>query len=114
MAGESWSARAIAERLEADDALTRELVALFLSEYPKMLAAVRDSVARGVAEDIRKSAHALKGSVSNFTDGAPVHAALAVEILAREGRVEAAAAALDALEREMRLFVAELETFIRS
>ena len=114
MAGECWSARAIIDRLGADEALARELVTLFLAEYPKMIAAVRESVARGVADEIRRAAHALKGSVANFTEGAPMHAALAMEMLAREGRVESTANALEALEREMQRFIVELEEFIRS
>lgn len=114
MAAESWSARAIVERLGADEALARELVSLFLAEYPRMIAAVRESVARGAAEDIRRSAHALKGSVANFTEGAPMHAAFALEMLAREARVQSAATALEVLEREMQRFIVELEHFIRS
>lgn len=114
MAADAWSARAIVDRLGADEGLARELVAVFLAEYPKMIAAVRESVAGGVAEQIRRSAHALKGSVANFTEGAPMEAARALEMLAREAHVESAPAALEVLEREMQRFLEQLEEFIGS
>jgi HPt (histidine-containing phosphotransfer) domain-containing protein len=111
---EPWSAAEIIERLGADEALARELVSLFLAEYPRMIAEVRDSVESCVADRIRRSAHALKGSVANFTDGAPVHAALNLELLARDERLDATEAAFHTLEDEMQIFVAQLEDFIRS
>lgn len=111
---EPWSARLLVERLGADEALARELVMLFLSEYPRMMAAIRDSVAAGEADDVRRAAHALKGSVANFTDGAPVRAALDLEMLGRDARLAEMPAVMATLERTMQEFVAQLEHFMRS
>lgn len=114
MADEPWSADRIIERLGADEALARELAALFVTECPRMMTEVRTSVASGAAEEIRRSAHALKGSVANFTDGAPTQAALALETMARANDVAGTPAALQDLERAMEAFLAQLELFIGS
>ena len=114
MADEAWSADRIIERLGADDALARELAALFVAECPRMMTEVRTSVASGAAEEIRRSAHALKGSVANFTDGGPTEAAFALETMARANDVAGAPAALKDLERAMEAFLLQLEVFIGS
>lgn len=109
-----WSADALVERLGADEALARELVAIFLGDYLRMMGALRDAVVQGTSDDVRRAAHAVKGSVGNFTDVGPTSAALALETLAREERTESYAAALASLEREMIRFVEQLEQFARS
>jgi HPt (histidine-containing phosphotransfer) domain-containing protein len=114
MVDEAWSADEIIARLGADEALARELAALFVAECPRMMTEVRTSVASGAANEIRKSAHALKGSVANFTDGAPMRAALALEMMARANDVAGTPAALQDLEHAMAGFVAQLELFIGS
>ncbi len=109
----SWSLGPLIERLGGEEELARQLVSLFLVEYPQMVGAVRESVASGSAERIQRAAHALKGSVSNFTDGVPARAALELERIGREGRVSDAPAALATLEREIDVFAARLREFER-
>jgi HPt (histidine-containing phosphotransfer) domain-containing protein len=76
-----------------------------------MMSAVRDSVASGDAEAVRKAAHALKGSIANFTEGAAMQAAFLLEQIGREGRPQDAAAALAMLEREVEELVRYLRDF---
>ncbi|HEX5484084.1 MAG TPA: PAS domain S-box protein, partial [Terriglobia bacterium] len=54
------------ERVEGDEELLDEIVRLFLETYPGTLAQLRDAVERGDADEIQKSAHKLKGGISNF------------------------------------------------
>ena len=106
-----WSAGAFVSRFDGDDLLARELVALFLVECPRMMAAVRDSVHNGTADAVRRAAHTLKGSMSNFTDQAPVTTAFALEQHGAAGRLTDAAATLVQLEREMEDLLVEMRQF---
>ena len=83
--GSGWSPERMMARLGGDEALTRQLVSLFLTECPRMMAEVRASVAQGSAEVVRRAAHAFKGSVSNFTDRGAAVTARELEDIGREG-----------------------------
>jgi two-component system sensor histidine kinase/response regulator len=107
----AWSAGAFVSRFDGDEPLARELVALFLVESPRMMAAVRDSVHNGTADEVRRAAHTLKGSMSNFTDLAPVTTAFALEQHGAAGRLTDAAATLAQLEREMEGLLAAMRQF---
>lgn len=110
----SWSADALVERLGADETLARELVAIFLGDYPRIMSALREAVAHGTSDEVRQAAHAVKGCVANFTDVGPTPVALALETLAREQETNAYPEALASLEQEMKAFVEQLERFARS
>jgi HPt (histidine-containing phosphotransfer) domain-containing protein len=97
----AWSADALVERLGGDEELARQLVALFIDECARMQDAVRESIAGGSADAVRRAAHAFKGSVSNFTDGGAMAAAFALEQMGRDDELENAPAVLAQLDREV-------------
>jgi two-component system, sensor histidine kinase and response regulator len=107
----SWSPAGMIDRLGGDEELARQLVELFVSECPRMMSAIRDSVANADADKIRRAAHAFKGSVGNFTDEAPMTTAFALERLGTAGNVAEATALLPQLEREVEQFVSALRRF---
>jgi PAS domain S-box-containing protein len=78
----------------------RELVETFLDDAAAQMATLRGAVERGDAEAARRTAHTLKASGATF--GAQPFAELCreVEALAREGRLDAAAALLDRADQE--------------
>ena len=106
-----WSSADFVTQLGGDDQFARELVALFLVECPKMMAAVRESVEQGTADGVRRAAHTLKGSMSNFIEGAPVTTAFALEQQGASGQLTDAAATLVKLELEVADFVTALRHF---
>lgn len=106
-----WTPAAMLERLGGDEELARQLVELFVSECPNMMAAVRDSVASGDPEQVRRAAHAFKGSVGNFTDTAPMTTAFDLEQAGRTGTIDQAPAILQRLEHEVDAFLAALRRF---
>ena len=112
-ASRAWSPDVMLDRLGGDEGLARQLVSLFLVEYPRMMIAIREGVALGSAEDLRKAAHAFKGSVGNFTDGAPMTTAFELERIGREDRLRDAPAALSRLEEDVERFVEGLRQFER-
>ena len=107
----AWSPEAMLGRLGGDEPLARQLAALFLGECPRMMIAIREAVALGSAEDLRRAAHAFKGSVGNFTDGPPMTTAFELEQIGRDNRIAAAPAVLSRLDAEVDALVADLQKF---
>jgi two-component system, sensor histidine kinase and response regulator len=85
---------------EGEPDLIQELVALFKSETPSQIEAIRAAIATGDAERLRKAAHSLKGSSANL--GVRLVSALGAELerTGRSGTVEGADAMLVQLEHE--------------
>jgi two-component system sensor histidine kinase/response regulator len=52
--------------VDGDRELLGELVGVFLQEYPRQMASVRDAVERRDPQCLRRTAHLLKGSLSAF------------------------------------------------
>ena len=72
-------------RVGGDVELLREVVGLFLDDYPQSLEMIRDAVARGDQSGLERHAHSLKGSVSTFGAQEAFDAALALEKQGRTG-----------------------------
>lgn len=108
-----WTPEALVARLGGDELLARQLARLFVEECPQMIAEVRDSVESGSADRIRRAAHAIKGSMSNFTAGAPTTTAFVLEAMGRDHEVGDAPAVFDQLTREVGELAARLDAFGR-
>jgi HPt (histidine-containing phosphotransfer) domain-containing protein len=94
--------RAVAlERVGGDTALLREIVGLFLEEYPRLLAEIRSSLDSGDPVRLERAAHSLKGSVGNFGARAAFDAALRLELLGRAHDLGPGEDAWQSLQREM-------------
>ena len=106
-----WTPERMLARLDGDRELAVQLAGIFLDEYPNMLQRLRDAVSAGSADEVRRAAHALKGSISNFIDGGPTATAFELETLGRNGQVEGAPALLDRLDRELIALIDFLREF---
>jgi HPt (histidine-containing phosphotransfer) domain-containing protein len=73
------------DRVEGDRELLKEVVDLFRTTYPGMLADVKQAVDRRDAPALMRSAHTLKGVVANFGAKAAYAAALRLE---NQGRAQ--------------------------
>ena len=111
MTAPRWSPVAMIERLGGDEELAHQLVELFVAECPRMMTVVRESVESGNADQVRRAAHAFKGSVGNFTDEAPMTTAFELEQIGRDGQLDQAATVLVRLEAEVEQFLAALGRF---
>ena len=89
--------------------LLRDLIRLFLADYPKRLAGIKEAIRRGDAEGLRRAAHALKGSVGNFRAKKALAAAHRLEILGAEGDLATASRTGATLESELTLLRKELK-----
>ena len=110
-------------RFEGDKDLLREVAQLFLDDSAVSLEAVRAAVVARDGKAIHRTAHTLKGSVSNFLAAEehdigddPAHrtaaAALVLERLGAEGRFELVDAALTKVEAELMEFRRRLQAII--
>jgi two-component system sensor histidine kinase/response regulator len=89
------------DRLGGDEQLLCEVAQLFLEECPELVTQVRTAVASGDADALQQAAHSLKGSVSNFGADAASEAALALELMGRNGELNQAQTGLAALEQAL-------------
>jgi signal transduction histidine kinase/CheY-like chemotaxis protein len=87
--------------LPADPTLESRLAQLFAEHAPRLLAAVREALARGDATGVAVAAHTLKGAVGNLPARAAFDAAERLEAVAREGNLEEARTAYAVAEREI-------------
>ena len=89
------------ETFDGDRELLREIVGIFLEDYPQRLAALHAALARGDGHALEWAAHSIRGSVATFAASTAVRAALKVELMARDGDLTNAEAACAVLEAEV-------------
>jgi CheY-like chemotaxis protein len=92
---------ALLERAGGNAELQQRIARLFLEHAPDARARLHDAVARRDAPGMAASAHWLKGAVGNFPAPVATEAAARVEMLSRNGDLDAAAAACAALDTEL-------------
>lgn len=84
------------------------MAALFLTECPRQLDAVRQAVVAGDAKKLEQATHLLRGSLGNFVAAEASAAAARLEALGRSGDLSVATDALSALETAMERLTAAL------
>jgi HPt (histidine-containing phosphotransfer) domain-containing protein len=100
--------------VEGDRELLAGMIRVFLIESPALLEETREAVAREDALALERSAHTLRGGVSNFAAATAYDAAARLEHIGRAAEWTAAAAAQAQLEREMEKLVDVLVGFGRT
>jgi two-component system sensor histidine kinase/response regulator len=101
-------------RVADDRKLLGELVELFQTESPKMLHAIRASVASNDADALARSAHTLNGSIGNFGPTESFDSGRALERMGREGMLSGARERLTMLEEQVARLERDLATFVAS
>lgn len=90
------------ERVEGDRELLTEMIHLFQEDAPKLLTAMRDALQLGDMAVLERSAHSLKGAVSNLSAKATAAVALQLENDAKNKDVESAKKSLVEVERAVK------------
>ncbi len=101
-------ARALSE-FEDDKEFLDEVLDEFLSGVKGQIEILRNAVAGGDAETVRKESHSIKGGSANLTAMALSNVAADLEIIGKSGNLDSAKETLDLLEAE---FV-RLESYVR-
>jgi HPt (histidine-containing phosphotransfer) domain-containing protein len=97
-------------RVGGDVELLKEIAVLFLDDYPKSLKELREAVKARDAKRVERSAHGLKGSVSNFGARPAVEAALQLETMGRAQKLVEVEQVLCSLELALAALRPELES----
>jgi CheY-like chemotaxis protein len=102
---------AFLSRMDGSHEVCVQIAETFLAECPKLMSALRAAIQSKDASELTGMAHALKGTIANFTDGNAFQAASRLEELAREADLRRASetfqrleAEIDALQRSLRSF----------
>ncbi len=99
-------------RVEGDEFLLRELIEIFVADYPRLLRDLQEGVAGRDGARLMTAAHTLKGAAGNF--GAPdvVHLAQKLENKGKESDFTNASTAASALEEALHQLRLALESFL--
>jgi two-component system sensor histidine kinase/response regulator len=92
---------ALRERLNGDFKLFAELAELFIKESPNLLHAVEKAVKIKNGEKIVKTAHTIKGALSNFSADSAYNAALMLENLGKNSELGMVDSAYGILKEEV-------------
>jgi PAS domain S-box-containing protein len=95
-------------RVGGDADLLKELLGMFLEEYPRLLSQIREGLGGHDAASVSSAAHQLKGLLAQFGAETARQAAYAVEQPARQGDLSATGVHLQVLEAAMRRIHPEL------
>ncbi|HEX8986817.1 MAG TPA: Hpt domain-containing protein [Rhodocyclaceae bacterium] len=104
---------AVLENLGGDEALLAEIARIFVADWPQNEERMRRALEANDAETLRRAAHAVKGSVANFSAERAVQAARALEFAGRDGDMAAAPQLLDATVAAVSRVVAALQAELR-
>ena|SRR5579864_510534 len=96
-------------RVGGDADLLREVIELFLDDYPQAIEGIRSAVAAHDATALEHQAHSLKGSVSTFGARRAFEAALALEKQGRSKDLSGVENGLSQLEDALQALVPELQ-----
>ena len=102
---------AFRNRAGGDAELIVELIELFQMEYQRQLDRVRIAAQEKDAAKLNAAAHALKGTVANFSARPAMNAAAALEEIGNRGDLSGVAGCCYVLEYELERLDAALKTF---
>ena len=102
---------------ETGGGLMAELLALFFDGTPRRIANLREAIAQADARSVERESHSLKGSCGALGAIDLMNLAGELEVRARAGQLEGAAARVDALEAEFHgasaLLAAERASYLK-
>jgi two-component system sensor histidine kinase/response regulator len=97
-------------RVGGDADLLREVIDLFLDDYPQAIESIRTAVAVHDASALEHHAHSLKGSVSTFGAARAFEAALELEKQGRSKDMTGVENSLGQLEEALQALIPELQS----
>jgi len=110
---DAFDEKELMERVDGDLEFLAETIEMLDEDSPPLLEQLRTAVVSGDAGAIARAAHALKGMLSNFCAPAAEAAALDVERMGREDRLDDTAAAVDRACAETERVRKALSEFLR-
>lgn len=112
MKSEHFDPESLWRRVDHNRELLCELVAVFAVEAPQLLARIEEGIRAGLAGDVKKASHKLKGSLLQFSAQTAAAAAQELEEKAQNGMVAGAAPLLNRLRHEVNLLREGLKAMV--
>jgi CheY-like chemotaxis protein/HPt (histidine-containing phosphotransfer) domain-containing protein len=84
-----------------DRSLFQELVEIFISDYPRMLDTLRESLKGADAKTLSRTAHSLKGMLRNFQAEAAAEKAFEIEQIGRQEKLDGVDRMVDSLADQL-------------
>jgi len=106
---EAFDREGLMDRVDGDLEFLEETLEMFEEDAPDLMQAIRDATD---AESLARSAHTMKGMLSNFCADEATGLALAIEQRGRGGASAPEPGALDALDTAVDRLRTELRTFL--
>jgi len=97
----AWKRATVLERMDGDEDLLDEVLAIFLEEYPKTVAQLEEAVSGQKADLLEKAAHSLKGELGYLAAAEVSDIARRLESMGRNHDFNGAAEVLADLERQL-------------
>jgi HPt (histidine-containing phosphotransfer) domain-containing protein len=100
------------KKFDGDEGFLAELIEVFINDVPEQLSGIQKAVDSRNSNDIERSAHKLKGAITNFEEKAAFEAALQLELMGMESRLDGVKEAHDTLVKEIECLLNALKEFI--
>jgi PAS domain S-box-containing protein len=84
-----------------DVELARKLIEIFIGQSPRLMSEIQAAIEKEDTDALRRAAHALKGTISNFPSGPARDVAARMEMIGFDGDIAAAREVYPLLEREV-------------
>ncbi len=111
---EGFDPQALLDRVHGDLNLLQELVELFGTEVPGMLARIEKAIQQGSALELEKAGHQIKGSMLQFSAHAAANIALQLEESGRTGSMDGAGMLLEKLRQEVNVLDERLHFMLQN
>ncbi len=98
--------------MDGDRELFKEVVELFLNNYPSLLSEIRVAISNSNSKALEREAHSIKGSAGNLSAKRVYDAASALEEIGKSGDLSNAEEAYKVLEKEIEALRPVLEELI--
>ncbi len=100
------------KKFDGDEGFLGELIEVLINDVPEQLSGIQKAVDSRNSNDIERAAHKLKGAIANFEEKAAFEAALQVELMGRESRLDGVEEAYNTLVKEVECLVNALKEFV--
>ena len=99
-------------RVENDRELLRDLLSIFIEEFPRHVLALREAVDKSDVQHVRLVSHTLKGMLSNLAIMKAASCAGQLEQFARDDKQSSLKEALAAFDSAVAGLLPEIETYL--
>ena len=108
----AWNHAELAERVDNDEELLRELLTIFKEDFPSTMRSLESAIAVPDSKSASRLSHTLKGMLSSLGAGSAAAAASKLEGLAALGENASLKEAFAELEREGASLLPELDAYM--